>query len=249
MDGHQARQEARRSIIVIDPKRIRPSRSPILWLRPKPGTDAAIAMAMISEMIEAGLYDKDFVAGVVHGFDELAERVREFHAGTRGRADGRAGRRHRRRRADVCARTLDFRQRPWHRCRSATACRPFARFIASSRSAAMSTGKAAIGAPSGPRASRQPTWICCTIRDSACPGTSKSRPSAPTAYPLWAGPRGWQTACHNRSVIDAILTGKPYPVRGMYVSGVNIAIMYPNTRRNARGVEARSISSVSPPRP
>ena len=32
-------------------------------------------------------------------------------------------------------------------------------------------------------------------------------------FPLWAGPRGWQTACHNPSVIDAILTGKPYPVR------------------------------------
>ena len=47
-------------------------------------------------------------------------------------------------------------------------------------------------------------------------------------FPLWAGPEGWQTACHNPSVIEAILTGKPYPVRAMYVSGVNIVVTYPN---------------------
>ena len=28
-------------------------------------------------------------------------------------------------------------------------------------------------------------------------------------FPLWAGPKGWQTACHNPSVIEAMLTGKP----------------------------------------
>src|SRR3546814_2829515 len=37
-------------------------------------------------------------------------------------------------------------------------------------------------------------------------------------FPLWAGPEGWQTACHNPSVIAAMLTGEPYPVRALYVS-------------------------------
>jgi anaerobic selenocysteine-containing dehydrogenase len=43
-------------------------------------------------------------------------------------------------------------------------------------------------------------------------------------FPLWAGPRGWQTACHNPSVINAMLTGRPYPVRALYASGVNISL-------------------------
>ena len=51
------------------------------------------------------------------------------------------------------------------------------------------------------------------------------------AFPLWAGPKGWQTSVHNPTALDAILTGKPYPVRAMYVSGVNIAVTYPNTRK------------------
>ena len=37
------------------------------------------------------------------------------------------------------------------------------------------------------------------------------------AFPLWAGPKGWQTSVHNPTALDAILTGKPYPVRAMYV--------------------------------
>jgi anaerobic selenocysteine-containing dehydrogenase len=43
-------------------------------------------------------------------------------------------------------------------------------------------------------------------------------------FPLWAGPKGWQTACHNPSVIEAILTARPYPVRALYASGVNIVV-------------------------
>jgi formate dehydrogenase (coenzyme F420) alpha subunit len=55
-------------------------------------------------------------------------------------------------------------------------------------------------------------------------------------YPLWAGPRGWQTACHNPSAIDAILSGKPYPVRAMYVSGANIVVTYPNTTKTVEAL-------------
>jgi thiosulfate reductase / polysulfide reductase chain A len=65
------------------------------------------------------------------------------------------------------------------------------------------------------------------------------------AYPLWAGPVGWQTACHNKSVIDAILTSRPYPVRGMYVSGVNIAVMYPDTRRTLEALRSLDFLCVA----
>ncbi|NKB20852.1 MAG: molybdopterin-dependent oxidoreductase [Alphaproteobacteria bacterium] len=57
-------------------------------------------------------------------------------------------------------------------------------------------------------------------------------------FPLWAGPKGWQTACHNPSVINAILTGKPYPVRALYVTGVNIVITYPNTQKTIEALKS-----------
>ena len=58
------------------------------------------------------------------------------------------------------------------------------------------------------------------------------------AFPLWAGPEGWQTACHNPTAIEAILTGKPYPVRAMYLSGVNIAVTYPDTRKTIEALRS-----------
>jgi hypothetical protein len=56
-------------------------------------------------------------------------------------------------------------------------------------------------------------------------------------FPLWAGPKGWQTACHNPSVIEAMLTGAP--TRCAFISGVNILVTYPNTRRMMHAALAR----------
>ena len=64
-------------------------------------------------------------------------------------------------------------------------------------------------------------------------------------FPLWAGPEGWQTACHNPSVIDAILTGHPYPVRAMYISGVNIAVTYPDSARTIEALQSLDFLAVA----
>jgi anaerobic selenocysteine-containing dehydrogenase len=64
-------------------------------------------------------------------------------------------------------------------------------------------------------------------------------------YPLWAGPEGWQTACHNPSVIEAMLTSKPHPVRAAYISGVNILLTYPNPRRTMAALRSLDFVAVA----
>jgi anaerobic selenocysteine-containing dehydrogenase len=64
-------------------------------------------------------------------------------------------------------------------------------------------------------------------------------------FPLWAGPQGWQMACHNPSVIEAVLTGAPYPVRAMYVSGVNIVVTYPDSARTAAALRSLDFLAVA----
>src|SRR6185436_823940 len=64
-------------------------------------------------------------------------------------------------------------------------------------------------------------------------------------FPLWSGPEGWQAACHNPSVMDAILTGRPYPVRAMYVSGVNPVVTYPNTPRTIEALRSLDFLMVA----
>ncbi len=54
-------------------------------------------------------------------------------------------------------------------------------------------------------------------------------------YPLWCGADNWsyQTS-HNPSVIDAILTSEPYPVRALYTSGYNHLMTLPGCEKNLK---------------
>ena len=63
-------------VIVIDPRRTRLARQADLWLQLRPGTDGALALAMLHTIIEERLHDAAFVAEWTHGFEALAERVR-----------------------------------------------------------------------------------------------------------------------------------------------------------------------------
>jgi anaerobic selenocysteine-containing dehydrogenase len=49
-----------------------------LWLKPRPGSDLALALGMLNVIIEGGLYDIDFVRDWTVGFDELKEHVRAY---------------------------------------------------------------------------------------------------------------------------------------------------------------------------
>lgn len=52
--------------------------SPAVWLRVRPGTDAALALGMINVVIQERLYDKHFVGRWCVGFEELKRRAGEY---------------------------------------------------------------------------------------------------------------------------------------------------------------------------
>ena len=71
-------QQARESgthVVVIDPRRTETSESADLWIRPRPGTDGALALAVAHEIIRRGGVDLEFVRDRVLGFDEFAALV------------------------------------------------------------------------------------------------------------------------------------------------------------------------------
>jgi thiosulfate reductase/polysulfide reductase chain A len=62
---------------------IRPMLDPLaskadVWLPVRPGTDCALALAFLHVIIGENLYDADFVAKWCHGFDQLAEHVKQY---------------------------------------------------------------------------------------------------------------------------------------------------------------------------
>ncbi len=73
--------EARRrgaKLVVIDPYRTRTAACADWYLPINPGTDAALALAMMHVIINEGLHDADYVAKYTLGFDELCEKVKAY---------------------------------------------------------------------------------------------------------------------------------------------------------------------------
>jgi anaerobic selenocysteine-containing dehydrogenase len=54
-------------LIVVDPRRVGPAHRADLWLRVRPGTDAALALGIAHVMVERGWYDRDFIRDWTNG--------------------------------------------------------------------------------------------------------------------------------------------------------------------------------------
>ncbi len=73
----QARKDGGR-VIVIDPAATRTARAADEWIPIRPGTDGALALALMHVIIAEGLHDADYVKRYTVGFDQLAARVAEW---------------------------------------------------------------------------------------------------------------------------------------------------------------------------
>lgn len=65
-------------LIVVDPELIWLASRAEVYLPVRPGTDTAVAMAMLNVIISEDLYDHDFVENWTYGFEALAEAVVEW---------------------------------------------------------------------------------------------------------------------------------------------------------------------------
>jgi len=66
------------TLVVIDPLRSRTARQAHWHIRPKPGSDVALALALIHQIIADGLVDEDYVARYTLGFDALKARAARY---------------------------------------------------------------------------------------------------------------------------------------------------------------------------
>ncbi|NBX62150.1 MAG: molybdopterin oxidoreductase family protein [Betaproteobacteria bacterium] len=74
-------QEAKRHgarLVCIDPRRSETADKCDLHLAIKPGTDAALALALMHELITHGWLDHDYIAQYTLGFDDLRERAMQW---------------------------------------------------------------------------------------------------------------------------------------------------------------------------
>ena len=65
-------------LIVVDPRRIDEAEKADIWLPIRPGTDVALMLGWIRIIIEEGLYDRDFVDNWTVGFEDLKAAAAEY---------------------------------------------------------------------------------------------------------------------------------------------------------------------------
>ena len=230
-------------IVVLDPMRSEAAKIADLWLRPLPGSDAAIGLAMMHVIIAENRHDATFISNWTRGFEQLAERVAVWTperaasvsgvpadlilAAARAYADGPS--------AFVSGHGIDAVSN------GVQTFRAFHCLVAISGNLDRAGGNRRAKRPRGFRN------YFDVIHDPAfqLPAEVTGKRLGAERFPLWAGAAGWQAACHNPTVIDAILTGKPYPLRAMYVSGVNIAVTYPGSQRTIEALRSLDFLAVA----
>jgi anaerobic selenocysteine-containing dehydrogenase len=65
-------------LIAVDPRFTRIAARANIWLQIRPGTDCALALAMLKVIIDEKLYDSEFVENYVHGWQPFVKRVNEY---------------------------------------------------------------------------------------------------------------------------------------------------------------------------
>jgi len=65
-------------VVVVDPKRISLADNAEMYIKIRPGTDGALALAMIHVIIDEKLYDGEFIDRYTSGFDRLVPHVQKY---------------------------------------------------------------------------------------------------------------------------------------------------------------------------
>ena len=65
-------------LIVIDPRKTAVASRADLWIQPKPGADLALALGALRVIVDEELYDRVFVENWTEGFPELTDHLRQY---------------------------------------------------------------------------------------------------------------------------------------------------------------------------
>lgn len=238
-------RDARRSgarTIVVDPRPTKAAREATLWLRVRPGTDAALALGILNAMLANGWYDREFVARWTLGFEALAERAARY---TPERVESITWVPAR----DIveAARLIGAAKRP--------ALYTFIGATMGGNSVATMRLMGFIPALAGhidregangflpPTGVRMPSYY----GGDAALGQGRKFDEMLSAdkFPLLAGSKALTAPYpHPRQVIDAMLTGKPHPVRALWTS-CNPMVGLEDTYTTMRALKALDLLVVS----
>jgi len=209
---------------VVDPRRTSHAKDADVYAQIRPGTDAFLALSMINVIIEENLYDEGFVQNWTVGFDKLIERVKEYSPEKAEEITW------------VPAQTI----------------RDLARLYAVNTPSLISVGISPDHSGNGVQTNRALAILIAItgnidkvggnlwpnklhlrdlrVMDMAPPeeeGVGKEYP-------------GFNQISKERSmmsVLDAMVTGKPYPIKALIIQGTNPMLVFPDSNMTERALK------------
>jgi len=217
---HERIRDAQRQgakTIVVDPRRTRAAREADLWLRIRPGSDGALALGLLHIMIDAGWYNRSFIDQWTIGFDQLAERVKAYPPERVAAITWIPE-------EDIIAAARMFGEAENAAFYTFIGATMAGNSIATLRLMGFIPAiKGRIDRKGNNRFFlsnniRMPSYYAPGTQDEAAVERLRDQLSA-DKFPLLAGPDALTAPYpHPRQVVDAMITGQPYPVRALWTS-------------------------------
>jgi cysteine desulfurase NifS len=207
-------------IVVIDPRRTEAvQRTDALWLPIRPGTDGALALSLIQVLIEDDLYDEDFTENYCLGFEELATYAQHFRPETAAAITG------------INADTI---RKLAHSIANASGCSLLMYTGLEYSNSGCQTTRAVYTLFALANQLDVPGGIGLTMMGSEFPinrSTNLKNPCLEKAiarenYPVYSLYRG---ESHAIGLVDSVLKGEPYPIRGLIIHGSSMLTSWPQT--------------------
>ena len=214
-------------LITIDPRKTLLASKAHLWLQPRPGTDLALALGMLKVIVAEDLYDREFVEKWTVGFDELKTHLQKY----------------------PLQHVAEITWIPEENIIQA------ARLYARTKPACIQWGNALEHTINSVQCVRALMILKAVTGNLDSPGGNVHRISPPVMRPgefvlsKSFGDKGekllspeFRLAAQmgftpSQSIIKTILSGKPHPIRVMYIQGGNPLLSYANAKETFQALQ------------
>jgi anaerobic selenocysteine-containing dehydrogenase len=205
-------------LVAVDPQKTGLASRADLWLRPRPGTDLALALGMLKVIIDEVLYDRIFVENRAKGFPELKDHLRKYDL----------------------KRISEITWIPQEKIVEA------ARLFSKTKPACIQWGNALEHNINSFQCARALLLLMAVSGNLEAPGGNVYRQGPPVMRPgelvqikkfpdkkekILSPEFRFSTMMGfvpSQRIVKAILTGKPRPIRSMYIQGTNPLLSYAN---------------------
>jgi thiosulfate reductase/polysulfide reductase chain A len=220
-------------LIVVDPRFSTSASKADWWLPIRPGTDIALLLAWMNVLIGENLYDKEYIAKYANGFPELQSYVRDF---TPEWAEPIT---------EISAKVIRDTARAMAEAKPAVALHP-GRHTSwygddTQRARAMAIVTALLGSWGRKGGIFLPTpFKTGSFSLPPFPESKRGRADgAGTRFPFASEEQGV-----TNGLIDATLSGKPYPIKAWIVYGQNVLESIPQRQKTLKAIEQLEFMAV-----